>query len=92
MKDRSNMKTLVLAIAAVVLVSGTALACRGTTEFPDIGARLQSLTLSAARMQDLKAELTRGQSMHEEGHRIGDGSKMSKSLRILDDIKRQIGE
>ena len=86
------MKTLVLAIAAVVLVSGTALACRGTTEFPDTAARLQSLTLSSTRMQELKAELNRGQSMHEEGHRVGDGSKMAKSLRILDDIKRRIGE
>ena len=86
------MKTLVLAIAATVLLAGTALACRGTTEYPDLAARLQSLTLSPARMQELKAELNRGQSMHEEGHRIGDGSKMGNSLRILDDIKRQIGE
>ena len=86
------MRTLVLTIAAVVLVSGTALACRGTTEFPDTAARLQSLTLSSARLQELKAELNRGQSMHAEGHRIGDGSKMGKSLLILDDIKQRIGE
>ncbi len=83
---------LVLAIATTVLPAGAALACRGTPEFPDLAARLQSLTLSPARMQELKAEVHRGQSMHEEWHRIGDGSKMGKSLRILDDVKRQIGE
>ena len=83
---------LVLAIAATVLLAGAALACRGTTEIPDLAARLQSLTLSPARMQELKAEVNRGQSMHEDGHRIGDGSKIGAPLLILDDIKRQIGE
>ena len=63
-----------------------------SAEFPDTAGRLQSLTLSSARMQDLKAELTWGQSMHEEGHRVGDGNKMAESLLILDDIKRRIGE
>ena len=84
------MRTLIIAIAGVVLVSGTALACRGTTEFPEASAQLEKLTVSSALMQELQAELDRGQAMHENGHKVGDGNMMAQSLQILDDTKRKI--
>lgn len=86
------MRTVIIAIAGVVLVSGTALACRGTTEFPEASAQLEKLTVSAARMQELRAELDRGQGIHENGHKVGDETMMAQSLQILDDIKQKIAE
>ncbi len=86
------MRTLLLASACILMISGPALACRGTAEFPQAFERLDQSTVSAARMQELRELLSRGQSMHDEGHSQGDGAKMGESLRILDEILSGIGQ
>lgn len=84
------MRTLLFAGACIVLASGSALACRGTAEYPQVSERLGQSMVSPEQMRQLMLELERGQSMHDDGHRNGDGGKMRESLRILDGIKQKI--
>ncbi len=74
------------------MISGPALACRGTAEFPEAFTQLEQSTISPERLEELIPRLSQGQAMHEEGHSQGDGSKMGAALGILDEIKREIGE
>ncbi len=85
------MRTLLLAGACIVLISGPALACRGTAEYPQAFNQLEQSNIPSVRMKELIEQLTQGQSLHEEGHRQGDMDKMGKSLRMLDGIKGEIG-
>ncbi len=84
------MRYLLLTGVCLVLISSTALACRGTAEFPQVNEQLQSSTLSPDRLDALLKQLTQGAAMHEEAHQQGDMSKMGQSIRILDDIKAQL--
>ncbi len=84
------MRTLLLAGACVVFVSGSALACRGTTEYPEVLQKLE--TISPEQKTELREQLSQGQAIHEKGHRLGDTGKMRESLRILDAIKQKIVE
>ena len=84
------MRYLLLTGVCLVLISSTALACRGTTEFPQTSEQLQSSTLLPERLDALLKQLTQGAAMHEEAHQQGDMSKMGQSIRILDDVKEQL--
>ena len=86
------MKTLLFAAACTVVISGPALACRGTAEFPEVSTQLQQSTISPERMTELSQRLSQGQAMHEQGHSQGDGSKMAAALVVLDEVKDEIGE
>ncbi len=84
------MRLLLLTGICLVLISSTALACRGTTEFPQVNEQLQSSTLSTERLDALLEQLTQGAAMHEEAHQQGDMSKMGQSIGILDGVKEQM--
>ncbi len=84
------MKLLLLTGVCLVLISGTALACRGTAEYPQASERLQSSTLPRESLDALLEQLTQGAAMHEEAHQQGDMSKMGESIRILDGVKEQM--
>ncbi len=86
------MKTLLLTTACLVVISGPALACRGTAEFPEVSTQLQQSTISPERMNELKQRLSQGQAMHEQGHSQGDGGKMGAALGILDEVKSEISQ
>ncbi len=86
------MRLLLLTGVCLVLISGSALACRGTTEFPQVTEQLQSSTLSPDRIGALLEQLTQGTAMHEQAHQQGDMSKMGESIRILDDVKKQMNQ
>ena len=86
------MKTLLIATACIVVISGPALACRGTAEFPEVSTQLQQSTISPERLNELIARLSQGQAMHEEGHSQGDGGKMGAALVILDEVKSEISQ
>ena len=85
------MKPLLIATACFVVITGPALACRGTVEFPEVSTQLEQSDISSERMDELIQRLSQGQAMHEEGHSQGDGGKMGAGLRILDEVKREIG-
>ena len=84
------MRLLLLTGVCLVLISGTALACRGTTEFPQVDEQLQSSTLAPDRLDALLEQLGLGAVMHDEAHQQGDMSKMGQSIRILDDVKEKL--
>ncbi len=86
------MRLLLLTGVCVVLISGTALACRGTTEYPQVTEQLQGSTLPSERLADLLKQLNLGAVMHEDAHRQGDMGKMGESIRVLDAIKRKLAE
>ena len=86
------MRLLLLTGVCLVLISGSALACRGTTEFPQVHEQLQSSTLSSERIDALLQQLTQGTAMHEDAHQQGNMSKMGESIRILDDVKKQMNQ
>ncbi len=85
------MKTILFASACRILVSGPALACRGTTEYPDTAKKIEQSTLSPERREELLRQLSQGDVMHKEAHRKGDMGLMGESVRILDSIKPEIG-
>jgi len=91
-KGEPNMKTLLFAAACAVVISGPALACRGTTEFPEVSTQLQQSTISPERLSELMQRLSQGQAMHEEGHSQGDGAKMGAALVVLDEVKDEISQ
>lgn len=87
------MKIVVAAAAAgaITLLSATgALACRGTTEYPQVTAMLQTANLPADRKAELTNQLDTGRAMHEEAHKTNNTTEMRKSLEILDAVKRQL--
>ncbi len=84
------MRLLLLTGVCLVLISSSALACRGTAEYPQTNQQLQSSTLSPERLDSLLNQLTQGAAMHEEAHQQGDMSKMGQSIGILDDVKEQL--
>ncbi len=86
------MRTLLLAGAFIVVIAGPALACRGTTEFPQAFDQLEQSNVSPERKMELGEQLSQGQSMHENGHSQGDMGKMGGSLQILDEILKEIGQ
>ena len=86
------MRLLLLTGVCLVLISSSALACRGTAEFPQTNQQLQSSTLSPERLDALLKQLTQGATMHEEAHQQGDMSKMGESIRILDDVKEKMNQ
>ncbi len=85
------MRTLLLASALIVVIAGPALACRGTTEFPQAFEQLEQSNVSQARKKELRQQLSQGQSMHDDGHSQGDMGKMGGSLQILDEFLKEIG-
>ncbi len=86
------MRTLLLAGAFTVVITGPALACRGTAEFPQALKQLEQSNFSTERKTELREQLSQGQSMHADGHSQSDMGKMGGSLRILDEILKQIGQ
>ncbi len=86
------MRTLLLAGAFTVVITGPALACRGTFEFPQALEQLEQSNVSTERKTELRKQLSQGQSMHADGHSQSDMRKMGGSLQILDEILKQIGQ
>ena len=86
------MRYLLLTGICLVLISGSALACRGTAEYPQANEKLQSSTLPRDSLDALLEQLTQGAAMHEEAHQQGDMSKMGESIRILDDVKQKLNQ
>ncbi len=86
------MRTLLLASACILMISGPALACRGTVEFPQAFEQLEQSNVSTERKTELGEQLSQGQSMHADGHSQSDMGKMGESLQILDEILKEIGQ
>jgi hypothetical protein len=86
------MRTLLLASTFIVVIAAPALACRGTTEFPQAFEQLEQSDISPERKKELGEQLSEGQSMHDDGHSQGDMGKMGGSLQILDEFLKEFGQ
>ncbi len=86
------MRTLLLSSAFIVVIAGPALACRGTTKFPQAFERLEQSDVPAERRMELGEQLGQGQAMHDDGHSQGDMSQMGGSLQILDEVLKEFGQ
>ena len=86
------MRTLILVSVIIALVSTPALACRGTAEFPEAANGIRQSTLTPERKKEFLNQLSIGNALHKEAHRENDMMKMGNSIRILDEIKTQIGK
>ncbi len=90
------MRLLLIAIACLVVISGPALACRAVKEYPQAFQRLEELTISPERQAEFEERLRKGQAihdqvMHDDSYSQDDKEKMRESLRILDEIKTEMG-
>ncbi len=85
-----TMAALLLAGGFIVAIAGPALACRGTSEFPQAAGEVAQSKIPPERKKALTEQLRQGEAMHTQGHRTGDMMKMGESLRILDGIMQQI--
>ena len=86
------MRTLLLVGTFMVVITGPALACRGTIEYPQAIEQLERSNVSVERKKELGEQLSQGQSMHVDGHSQSDMGKMGGSLKILDEILKEIGQ
>ncbi len=87
-----TMATLLLAGGFIVANAGPALACRGTSEFPQAAGEVAQSKIPPERKKTLTEQLRQGEAMHTQGHRTGDMMKMGEALRILDGILGEIGK
>ena len=81
------MKTLLLTCAGIVLFSATALACRGTAEYPQISLKLAETNMTPVEKAALAKRLHEGEAIHRRGHELDSQQLRQESLKILDDIK-----
>ena len=86
------MKTLMLTCACIALFSATALACRGTAEYPQVAVQLAQLDRPAAEIEYLAKSLQVGDSLHRRGHELDSQDLRQESLKILDEIKTKIAQ
>jgi hypothetical protein len=84
------MKVILMTAAAVVVFAGPALACIGTTEYPETAEALQQSTLTPERKAEIEKALQEGWAMHSQSHETGDGAKMGESMQILRSLQSQI--
>ncbi len=85
------MRTFLIA-AVLVLFAAPALACRGTTEYPQTAERLKGTEMPADEKSEMTERLNKGWQLHSQGHQTGDMDAVSRSLRILDGVKDQLGQ
>jgi hypothetical protein len=84
------MKTLLLTCITIALFSTTALACRGTAEYPQVAVQLAQLDVATADKSALVQALEAGEGIHRRGHELDSAELRQESLKILDEIKAKI--
>jgi hypothetical protein len=84
------MKTLLLTCISIALFSTTALACRGTAEYPQVAVEIAQLDLAAGDKRALAKALEAGEAIHRRGHELDRADLRQESLKILDEIKAKI--
>jgi hypothetical protein len=84
------MKFILMTAVAVVVLAEPALACSGTTEYPETAEALQQSTLTPERKAEIEKALQEGWAMHSQSHETGDGAMMGQSIEILRGLQSQI--
>ncbi len=84
------MKLILTTAVAVFALAGPALACSGTTEYPETAEALKQSTLTPERKAEIEKALKEGWTLHSESHETGDGAKMGESMQILRGLQSQM--
>ena len=85
------MRIVIFAVALFLVSASIASACRGTDGYPKaVKALEKSQHLSAEQKALLMNGLMVGVSMHDDGHKTVDMTKMGQSLRILQSLQPKI--
>jgi hypothetical protein len=85
------MKTLILTLTLILVSVDIAFACSGTEGYSKAVKVLEkNLHLSADQKSLLMNELMAGLSMHDDGHKTGDSSKMGQSLQTLRSLQLKV--
>jgi hypothetical protein len=84
---RRVLAALIGASFAVTAWSSDAWACRGTSEYPDVAAKLAAASIPDDRKVELTRQLEEGRTLHDRAHQQNDTGAMRESLKILDRIK-----
>ena len=81
------MKLVIFALALFFISASIASACSGADGYPKAVKVLEkSQHLSAKQKALLMKDLMAGVSMHEDGHKTGDMTKMRQSLQTLQSL------
>lgn len=67
--------------------ASSALACRGSAEYPEVAAKLAASSLPADKKGELTRQLEEGRTMHDKAHQQNDKGLMKDSLKVLDKVK-----
>jgi hypothetical protein len=84
---RRVLAALIGASLAISMWSSDAWACRGTSEYPEVAAKLAAASLPADKKAELTRQLEEGRALHDKAHQQNDTGAMRESLKILDRIK-----
>ncbi len=79
-----------IAAAAFLTLTGPALACGGTTEYPETAETLRQSTLTAERKAELEKALTEGRALHDKAHETDDGAMMGQSMQMLRELQARM--
>ena len=85
------MKTVIVALTLIFVSATTAFACSGTEDYPKAFKALEeNQHLSAEQKSLLRKALMAGVSMHDDGHKTSNMSKMGQSLQTLRSLQSKI--
>jgi hypothetical protein len=85
------VKIVIFVVALVFESASIAFACSGTDGYPKAVKALEKSQYSSAEQKALLMnDLMVGVSMHDDGHKTGDMTKMGQSLQILQSLQPKI--
>jgi hypothetical protein len=94
----SKFLTKVSKLALPIMIGGGALllsslpveACRGADGYPQAFKKLEMSQIPDTLKKQIRAELTKGKAIHDQGHNDDDNDKKRESLKILDGVNKKI--
>ena len=84
------MRVPLIAGAAWLALAAPALACEGTTAYPETAETLKQSTLTAERKAELEKALAEGWALHDKAHESNDGAMMGQSMQMLRELQTQM--
>ena len=85
------MRVLLLTCVCVFVFSAPALACRGLWEYPETISKVGQLDMTSVKKAAYKKRLDDGFALHELGRASKNRSQMTEAVKLLDQIKLELG-
>ena len=78
------------AFVVAAMTSAPALACRATTEIPEMSKALSGANMMSSRKAEIGKALDGVRAVHDKAHADKNRSKMKQSLAMLDEVKATV--